>query len=83
MKVSDGGRWGALCWPVGAAALRSTVASAAAVLAVRAAPSVPLASSWSPSVQSTQTESARFHVIIFLIRSYVPNQGLETCKNKE
>lgn len=52
-------RWVAPCWPVGAAGLTSTVASAAVILAVRNVPSVLLASSWSPSVQSTQTESAR------------------------
>lgn len=55
----DAIRWGVPCCPVGAAALRSTVASAAVILAVRGAPSVPPASSWSPSVQSMQTESVR------------------------
>ena len=46
-------------WAVADAALRSTAGSAAVILAVRSAPSVRPASSWSLSVQSMQTESVR------------------------
>lgn len=55
----DAIRWVAHCCPVAAVVQRSTVASAVVVLAVRGAPSVLQASSWLPSVQSMQTESAR------------------------
>lgn len=52
-------RWVSPCWLVGTVVLTSTAASAVVILAVRNAPSVLLASSWSHSVHSMQTESAR------------------------
>lgn len=52
-------RWVGPFWPVAVVALMSTVATAVVVLAVRSAPSVLPDSSWSPSVQYTQTGSAR------------------------
>lgn len=58
-------RWIALSWAVGDAILTSTVGSAAVILAARNVPSVQPASSWSPSVQSTQTESARLARLSF------------------
>lgn len=52
-------RWVGPFWPVAVVGLMSTVATAVAILAVRSAPSVLLDSSWLPSVQYTQTGSAR------------------------
>lgn len=64
--VFDAIRWVAPCWPAGAAVKRSTAGSAAVIPAVRNVPSVLPASSWSPSVQSMQTESARLALLSLL-----------------